>query len=675
MGNPAGNSGGNSGEMEEIIVTDSAEGRQTEMTRQTRQLLGAAGAAGDPLQALYALPGVATADADGPVGTEPVIRGSAPEDNVYYIDGIPATYLFHLFGDSIFDRHLIHSFELHPAAFSSRYGNATGGVIDVRLRTPRNQDFTATLHTSILSAGALLESGIGERQAFYLSFRRSMMDLLISEEDVNEAAGTAGVTIDRFPVSEDYQAKYVIDIDDGNRLTLLAAGASDFIGVTFGESFDGFRDPDFAGPAELDRSFDSLGLEWSRHGDGGRFTSVLSRIENRDHLDYGAGQRQHIRFQRHISRSRYQRAPGGGHELSAGVSLEHSRYDLDFNAKISPCGSLDRDCPTVRRRAYDVYVGTLSVSAYELFAEDEWAVDDQNTLRLGVYLSDDDHTRDARLEPRMRWERAISERLSSFVSIGQYSQIPQLNESMPALGNPDLDRIKADHYVWGIRQLLGGGLNWSWSAEVYLKDMTDLVISSRQDPLADNYSNNAGGRSYGAEFLLRRELSEGWFGWAALSLSRSDRSNGATGEALEFEHDKPVLFSLVLNRRIGERWMLGVKWNYQSGARHTPIVALAPDASDRSVLNPVYGALHSERYPAYHRLDFRIEYATPKDWGYRKFYADILNVYDRRNVEEYVYAPDGADLIRPPPGFARDIPVRAETGEGLFPSLGFEIQF
>ncbi|MBF2755249.1 MAG: TonB-dependent receptor, partial [Gammaproteobacteria bacterium AqS3] len=605
-------------------------------------------------------------------GGEPVIRGSAPRDNAYYIDMIPAAYLFHLFGNSIFDKFLIHSFELYPAAFSSEYGNATGGVIDVQLREPKNQEFTTTLHTSILSAGLLLESGMADDQAFYLSYRRSMMDLFISEDDDGDI-GEEGIKIDRFPISEDYQFKYVFDRDDANRLTAVAAGASDFAGVTFGEGFhEVAKDPDFAGPAQLDRRFDSQGIQWDWRGEERKFTSILSSIQEKGHFFFGAAQHENTDSSRLISRNRYQLDLGEGHELILGASLERSSYDLDFNAKFVACNDLDPECSTVDAE-YIAYRGTISIDSRELFIEDQRDINERHFLRMGLYHSSDDYTRDARLEPRIRWEYAISDELTTFASVGRYSQLPELREAMELLGNPELDKIKADHYVWGVRRDFGRG--WSWQTELYLKDMTDIVISSEQDESAENYSNNAEGRSYGAELLIRKEFPEGWHGWAALSLSQSERTNTVTGETLEFEYDKPILFSLVMNRRIGERWMIGFKWNYQSGAKYTPVVDLVRSASEPDIMEPVYGTLNSYRYPAYHRLDFRAEYSTPKTWGYRKFYVDLLNVYNRENVEEYEYAPGADNLTSPPPGFGANVPVQEETGEGLFPSLGFEVRF
>jgi len=102
---------------EEVLVVGRKGEPSTEMTPETAQLLGIAGAANDPLQAIFALPGVTFSPSDGPGGSEPVTRGSAPQDHAYFIDLIPASYLFHLFGNSIFDQHVISSFNLYPAAF------------------------------------------------------------------------------------------------------------------------------------------------------------------------------------------------------------------------------------------------------------------------------------------------------------------------------------------------------------------------------------------------------------------------------------------------------------------------------------------------------------------------------------------------------------------------------
>jgi hypothetical protein len=158
-------------------------------------------------------------------------------------------------------------------------------------------------------------------------------------------------------------------------------------------------------------------------------------------------------------------------------------------------------------------------------------------------------------------------------------------------------------------------------------------------------------------------------------LSESDRTRAATGETVKFQYDKPILFNLVANRLLGDHWMLGWRWNYQSGGRYTPIVDLLPSSTYPDVYEPVYGQLNSQRLPDYHRLDFRAEYTRPKRWGYWKFYVDVLNVYNHKSASGYEYAPSGRKLIAPPPGYGENVPVTRTTTDGLFPSIGFELQF
>lgn len=657
---------------EEVTVVAEEVDEPTEMEPETEQLLSVPGAANDPLQAIYSLPGVTFSTSDGPGGSEPVIRGSAPQDNAYFIDQVPATYIFHLFGNSIFDQQVVGSFDLYPAAFSSEYGNATGGIIDVTLREPRKQSFTATLHTSLLSAGALVETSLGDRQSLYATYRRSTMDLLLDEEDIDDA-DDEGFVIDELPISDDYQLKYSWQIAENSRLSVVAAGASDSLAATFDEaSQEALRDPDFAGPASLEQGFDSQGVTWSWQGNGRELTSALSHISDQNSLIYGRDQHETTDSDRMLARASYWQAVNDRHLFSAGLRLEDTTYDLDFNAKLVACNDLDPECSTVDAQ-YVLYRDTLDVFSHELYMQDRWSISDKQAFTLGFNYSSDNYLDDGRVEPRLRFDYQIHDKFSTYLSAGQYSQLPQLREMIEVLGNPNLTTVKSNHYVWGMSQIFGGG--WRWGADLYYKDMTDVVISAEQDSALGSYSNGAEGSAYGVEFLLRKDLTDRWYGWASLSLSESDRTHTKTGETVRFEHDKPVLFNLVGNRRVGKSWMFGFRWTYQSGGRYTPIVDLRPSSSFPDVLEPVYGKLNSEQLPDYHRLDLRAEYTRPKSWGHWKFYVDLLNAYDQKNVTAYEYAANGRNLIPPPAGFGPNVPVRQTTSDRFFPSIGFEIRF
>ena len=111
---------------------------------------------------------------------------------------MPVGYIFHLFGDSIFNENVVRDFSLHPAAFGSQYGNATGGVFDVQLRDPKNQDITTTVDDSLLKTGVMVEGGVNDDQAYYLSYRSSLIHLFLPDCEEDE-----GDTVFNAPVSDE----------------------------------------------------------------------------------------------------------------------------------------------------------------------------------------------------------------------------------------------------------------------------------------------------------------------------------------------------------------------------------------------------------------------------------------------------------------------------------------
>ena len=122
--------------VEELIV----QGRQSDysvITEEAQKIIDVPGALGDPLMAVFSLPGVI---ATGEIGGAPAVRGSSPSDNRYMVDGAPAAYVFHAFSTSIFNENIIQNFDLYSAGFGPRYSNAIGGVFDIRLRDPKNQE-------------------------------------------------------------------------------------------------------------------------------------------------------------------------------------------------------------------------------------------------------------------------------------------------------------------------------------------------------------------------------------------------------------------------------------------------------------------------------------------------------------------------------------------------------
>ena len=93
--------------IERINISHKRSNITAKITEDAKKLVDMPGAMGDPLQAVFALPGVVAA---GGSMAHPAVRGSSPQDNMYEVDFMPAGYIFHDFGTSIFNRHLIQDF-------------------------------------------------------------------------------------------------------------------------------------------------------------------------------------------------------------------------------------------------------------------------------------------------------------------------------------------------------------------------------------------------------------------------------------------------------------------------------------------------------------------------------------------------------------------------------------
>jgi len=324
---------------EVIFIEGRRNQAETEIAASTQKLLKVAGVQNDPLSSVYTMPGIVYAGGDD--GGEPAIRGSSPDDNAFYIDDMPVDYIFHLFGDSIFNPNVVRDFSLYPAAFDSSYGNATGGVFDVKLRDPRNQDITTIVDASLLKTGVMVEGGITEDQAFYFSYRRSLIHLFLPEGSEDE-----GYTVFKAPVSDDYQGKYQWLIGDSHKLTFSMTGASDTGGINISAASEAGRvDPDSVGDLKITTRFDQQSLSWQYYGDNQKIMHInASHLAENSKESYGKGQFVNIDTEQYNLRLLFQMDWFADHKLILGSDLEQSESIYSYDVIPYYCTDHDADC-------------------------------------------------------------------------------------------------------------------------------------------------------------------------------------------------------------------------------------------------------------------------------------------------------------------------------------------
>lgn len=649
-------------DMEPLTVLGSRKANYTEITESTEKLVVMPGALGDPLGAITALPGVISPAGGG----APAVRGSSPADNRYFIDGIPAGYIFHQFNTSILDENVIQDFQLFTAGFGAEYAGATGAIFDVRLRDPRPTDFETTVSLSLLRAGVFLESRVTDDSAFYLSVREGLIQYFVPKDD---EPNDEGIRIVSPPEDRDYQGKYVYHLNPYNSLSLLLTGAQDFAEAEFNDDANFVAaNPDFAGDALLKSSFNSQGVTWKRSG-GNRVDSWLSvaTYENKERFEFGDDYFSRNTLNNELLKGQIQFPLSASHTVSLG--FEYNDYSFDYSARLVlfVCTEFDVDCQEGRGDVVEDQ-RTLELVDTSVYAIDRWRMTENFTFEAGLQWNQNDYTDETFINPRVAAEWAAWPQATITTSAGRYNRIPDIGTILPEYGNPELKSPTADHYTLGLKG--EAGVYWDWSVELYHKELQKLPLALGGDqPDAELlYSNDVEGTAQGVDLFLNRERANGWYGWVALSYSTSRRTNNRTAETRDYYLDTPMVLNVVGNYQFTEKWNAGFRLTAKSGQATTKIIGVRsnPDAPDRYL--PVYGEPYQDRLPIYARLDLRI--AREIGWFGKEgsIFMDILNATNRRNIDaiglDYGKVEETGELF-----------TEKEVGLGIFPSIGISLTF
>lgn len=614
----------------------------------TEKLLKVPGSGNDPLRAIESLPGVTFS---GGRESAPAVRGSSPEDNAYIIDFLPVGYIFHTDSSSILNDNIVKDFKLEPAAFGSHYNNATGAVIDANSRLPYTDRSQKIIDVSLLKAAFFIEDQIDEKQSFYLSGRQSLFQYYIKNFLDDEDFKFTTV-----PEYYDYQGKYTYRIDDNENLSFQIIGSRDKAGLLFSDDSDEVKqDPGLSGGLNFEQFFNSQGLVWDKLYNNGMTHKVgLSHLEEKFAFGIGAENRINVKVNSFNLRTQFAYPINYQHELQWGFHYKEAHIGYNGRFSAPACDETKPDCRLVDSTETITGKGKPVVKTYYANIADSWSVTPNWVLTPGILASTDDYTDQQFVEPKLdsRWNFTDNWWFTS--AYGKYHIFPDnFGRYTKEFGNPKLKQPTSVHYEIGLENQIAEDM--LWKVELYYKTLDDIVISRpAKDPLykqlttaqynaLPRYTNSANGEAYGAEFFLNKTLSKRWYGWLSTAYSKTKRKNKITGENFDYNYDQPVIVNLVANYQYDKRWQLGFKWRYQSGQLITPVLRAdpTPTAENKDLHTPVYGKTNSERLPAYHKLDVRADRTFVfKSWE-MDFYAEILNLYGRKNVTGYEYK--GAD--------------------------------
>lgn len=606
---------------------------QTALDRE--RVLRTPGTFEDPVRLVQSLPGVALTPEYSPTAGDVALRGAAPGESRFLLDGIDLPYLYHFNGySSVFHSRMLDELVLWPSTYGAGWGGATGGIIETKSRWERPEAPSGSVNFNLVMGGAEVTAPIGDAWTVRASGRRSYLDAF-SRDDEQYVV---------FPAFWDWFGRVEHSHGGDSRWALVTFGAGDAYTRFSGEPTELVGWEQDTNPLfDYAQRFQVVALTHRERIGRTRVDGVLAYVDHR--VEGTLPTASETQGSRTLQlREDVVTAPGERVALAYGVEARGSVTDVHADA--------ERAWPEVARESdllgrgvtTDAEVPRLLGGAY---AEARLELGPVRLVPGGRVDADTltgDVTGDGRL--LARWEIGPDTRLR--VAAGSYSQFPTVVQLLPDVGLPDLGASRSVQGAVGGDHAFAGRLEVG--VDAWAKRMWGLVDTTPEGALVGGVE----GEAWGVELTTRYRIRDRFFTSAAFAFGH------ATRDGVTFDYDQPWAANVVASWSFLPGWNAGLRYRASAGLPYTPVEdGLYLAASDTYA--PVYGARNGARYPAYMKLDLHLE----KGWHLRKTrvtaYGEAWWVPKTANVMYQAWRYDyDADAPVTGPGFVPLVGLRAE---------------
>lgn len=618
----------------------------------------------DISKAIRSLPGVAAIPS---FRNDIVIRGGAPNENRFYIDGIEIPNINHFATQGasggpvgMINVDLVEEVEFYSGAFPATRGNALSSVMEFGFKTARTDEWTSNAVVGTSDLGLTFEGPTGPNSSLILSARRSYLQFLF------EVLG-----LPFLPIYNDFQFKWVHQSSPNERWTVLGIGAYDDFQLNLSVADDTTAEDYLNRVAILDalqvnQQWNyAMGVKYDRFTDNGRWTWVASRnmLSNRAYkhedndvnlpltLDYLSQEMENkVRLERRIYGD-------GGAKLTWGAQYEFAKFN---NSTLTQRFIFSQDTLVTIdfESAFDMH-------EYGAFVQGSKSMADGRVVLSGGVRVDGNEVNDnmsnplRQLSPRLAVRWNVLPGLSLNANVGRYYQLPSMlilgyAESGLRVNAPDAGYVMCDQLVAGLRYDIGER-NTTLGVEGFMKGYDGTPVSKATGIALANLGADFGvvgneavrfdgqGRSYGMEVLAQRRLYKGVYGLLAYTWVRSEYEFEGTYAPSAW--DSRHIVSLTGGAKLKRDWEIGARWLYSGGLPFTPydIDVSMDQAYWNSQGTPQldYAALNSGRNASFSQLDLRID----KKWFFENWSLDVF--MDIQNLFGQVPdAPPALDVVR-----------------------------
>jgi len=678
-------------QLDEVVLSNAniiTRPKETPLSTQTLSAVEIAtypGSNNDVVQVAQTLPGVSPSI--GGFRNDLIIRGGAPNETVYYLDGmeIPNINHFATQGSAggpvgLINVSFIDNVTLSTSAFNARYDNPLSGVLQFQQRNGNSRNFAGNFRLSASEAAITLEGplfkGEGEtsKTTFLASVRRSYLQFLFQ---------AIGLPIR--PDYWDYQYKVNHELDQYNTITFLGLGSIDDFSVNPPEEFDEEQQAQVDQVPFIQQRTNTMGVTWRnrfKEGNGFMLTTLSNNTLSNDFTRYSDPINETgVIFSNDARESetklRYELTQFFDEwKLSTGFNLQHSDYS-----------NITNDLRNTLEFTTDI-----DFVKYGLFANVTRSfANDKLDLSLGFRMDDDTFTESESLlstfSPRFSasYEFAPDWRING--SVGRYFKIPPytilgFRNNEDELINRNAEYTLSDHLVLGLQHYFTPSS--SISLEGFYKRYDDYPVSVRDgvslankgggfEVLGSEPIETVGkGRSYGTELQFQQKLSNNFYGIFAYTWFYSEFTGFDTSNYIPSVWDSRHLVSFVGGYKFNRNWEFSSRYRF---AGRTPFVPADLDATLANYPEIVldYERLGEEKLEIFSALDVRLD----KKWNFEKFalnlFIEAQNILSQNNPSppDYGLNRDASGMIAQP----RSLLI-IEQGVGqVIPGLGVVIDF
>ena len=211
-------------------------------------------------------------------------------------------------------------------------------------------------------------------------------------------------------------------------------------------------------------------------------------------------------------------------------------------------------------------------------------------------------------------------------------QAPDLFVLTAAPSNETLAHARAGHLIAGVTHYLRDHVKWT--TEAYYKRFDRLPVwPDRTLPLR---RSDGVGWAAGIDVSVIKRFVDQFYGQVNYSYAQSKRDDGDGRGSYNADFNQPHILNVLAGYEVNETWSVAGKWRYATGRPRDGFVVHADVLNDPERLRYAQEivANNSERLPAFHTLNLRLDARRQLGRMALVGFIDIVNLYGHLNVNE-----------------------------------------